>query len=550
MAKILRPERNQRFVMGTAFAVVLALQVYLVFAKSVNWDEFFHFQHIYQLRTGTLARPLQIFYVHYLSWLFDLPFDPVRQLQVGRLLLLLLCEPVIALAIFALVRRFAGSPTVAAFCALAYVTGGYVFSHIFAFRPDAQATALLMAALWLFSRPGMGWAAMCGIGLLIGSATILTIKSGLYAPAFLGLYCWQLQHSKRRWQFTMQCIVIVMIAALVFAGLFLLHGQTIVHDPMAAGRANLTSAAGTVFSAGLFPQAEHLLAQMHLAPVLAVMLVMSPLLWVRSLPSVSDRIALAGLLAPVASVLLYRNSYPYNFVFILAPASVTIFPAMEWLLARVGRPAIALVLVLQPMVSAATELRQVVETQRTIVAVVHRLFPQPVAYVDFCGMVADFPRVFPFLTSGWGLADYRVANRPLLAQAMAREVVPLVIANHAVLKAALHRQAHDEMLLPQDVAALQMNFVHHWGPIWVAGKRIAAGKAPRTMTVRIPGLYTVEGADLTIDGTLHHIGETIILMRGSHAVRPDPIREAILRWGNHLPIPRAPGLGDLIYTEY
>ena len=50
------------------FAVCLAAQLYLVFFKSFNWDEFLHFNQVYQLRAGTLIEPFQMIHLRALGW--------------------------------------------------------------------------------------------------------------------------------------------------------------------------------------------------------------------------------------------------------------------------------------------------------------------------------------------------------------------------------------------------------------------------------------------------------------------------------------------------
>ena len=72
-------------------------------------------------------------------------------------------------------------------CALAYLSAGYVFRHGTSFRFDPPATALLMSAAWItLCRPLQArWIA--ATGLLLGIATVLTIKSVLYFPVFAGI---------------------------------------------------------------------------------------------------------------------------------------------------------------------------------------------------------------------------------------------------------------------------------------------------------------------------------------------------------------------------
>src|SRR3546814_20857721 len=50
----------------------------------------------------------------------------------------------------------------------------------------------------------------------------------------------------------------------------------------------------------------------------------------------AERILFLSLLAPLATVAIYRNAFPYHFAFILSPAAVAIAPAVGWLRRRCG----------------------------------------------------------------------------------------------------------------------------------------------------------------------------------------------------------------------
>jgi hypothetical protein len=63
---------------------ILALQVGLIFTKSVNWDEFFFFSMVQQLHFGLLTNPLQTFPTRIFAFLGLLPLDSLDQLLAGR----------------------------------------------------------------------------------------------------------------------------------------------------------------------------------------------------------------------------------------------------------------------------------------------------------------------------------------------------------------------------------------------------------------------------------------------------------------------------------
>jgi hypothetical protein len=347
-----------------------------------------------------------------------------------------------------------------------------------------------------------------------------------------------------------RCAIILIVAAFLFLTLFFFHGATLAQPPVQSGQGVLLSAAETVFSTGFLPQWRALVQQALLSPHLVIMLFASPFLWRRRFRSTSDRVAMTGFLSPLAALLFYRNSYPYFFVFILAPVSITLLPIVELLLRRLNALLIGAILTAYAALFTLAERKDVITTQRQISGVAHQLFPAPITYIDFCGMLGDYPRALPFLTSGWGMQHYRQIGIPLLSRALERTTVPLLLVNDPIIAAALEGTHPDLTFLPTDNAALRNNFIPHWGPVWVAGKRIPAGDAKALIKIMIPGRYTVENASLEIDGRRLGVGDTVTLTRGGHIARSGEHHEALLRWGDHLPIPAIPVPTGPIYTQY
>src|SRR3546814_4039904 len=72
-ARLRRPTAVQ--LLCAMLAGVLLLQVELVFSKSVNWDEFFHFSQIHQHLLGRPAPWLQAPFVALSFWVPALPGD-------------------------------------------------------------------------------------------------------------------------------------------------------------------------------------------------------------------------------------------------------------------------------------------------------------------------------------------------------------------------------------------------------------------------------------------------------------------------------------------
>lgn len=530
-----------------ALLIVLALQVELVFSKSVNWDEFFHFSQINQHLLGRPAPWLQSPFVALFSWVPGLPGDNIAHIQLIRLLILPF-EVVAIAAIVAMARRFASFET-ALLCGLLYATGGYVFLHAFALRADMIAAALLAVAMWIGLCRPLRALEIAAILLLLALAFVSTIKTVLYAPAFFGIALYRLENRKAR-------AALVAIAGLaLLAALFILLVAP--HLPAGGLTGKLrdlgvlgNDAASRMFSGGLFPQLWALQKQILFAPFLAAALLLAFTHACKPGRPAMERVLLLSLLAPLATIAIYRNSFPYHFVFILPPAIVAVAPAIEPAVRRFGAARLAAILLASAVLLSVVEDRDVLPRQRTIIAGVHTIFPEPVTYIDNSGMAGDFPRAINHFASGWGLELYRRSGEPLYSRAMATEPVPMLLANNVVLQNPFLHLDVDEGLFPVDEQTMRENYIRHWGYIFVAGRTIAAGARPVTWRVAVPGTYTVEGDEVVVDGRRRPKGSLVYLARGEHLIAGGRTSVVTLRWGNHLARPAAPWPDGALFTVY
>ena len=531
---------------AASLCVIVALQADLLFAKSINWDEFFFFSMIQQLHDGSLAYALQTFPTRIFSFLRQLPLGPIDQLLTGRAVMLC-CELVAAAALFGIARRFCDAG-VASLCSLTYLTAGDVFLHGFAFRADPLLTALLMSALWCLVTRKLDWRNVALVSVLVGLAGVVSIKAVFYAVPFAGAAWMRWKEAKGAGEFVVSRVSAMAAGSLlVFAGLLAAHSSGLA-APGTHGNA-AESALDTVFSAGVVPQAKYLWQQILLAPHVAILIVAAPLFWTRL--ERAERIAMASFLLPLLTVAFYRNSYPYYFVFVLAPSMVTAGPAIERLLRHVGYWPYAAVLAGNALLLNLAEPRDVLPNQRALVEGVHEIFPKPVAYFGFSGMIGDFPRPLSILVSGWGLQRYRSGNEPTLVDLSKERAIPLLIVNHPVIAAAVEERPSPESLLPADARMLRDNYVPHWGTVWVAGKRIPRASGTARRNISVPGIYTVERAGIAIDGRPLKPGEVVFLSRGVHSFTANEGNDSDLRWGDHLAVPsRAPPPGDALFTDY
>ena len=121
------PKTANVALIAAGIALVVLGQIYLVFAKSINWDEFLHLSQIHDLRDGRLVWAFQVLHTRIFYWLPLVTSDVIQQVQIARLAMLGF-ELVTIAAIYGLARLFV-SIEAALLTSLAYISGGYVFLH-------------------------------------------------------------------------------------------------------------------------------------------------------------------------------------------------------------------------------------------------------------------------------------------------------------------------------------------------------------------------------------------------------------------------------------
>jgi len=185
--------------------------------------------------------------------------------------------------------------------------------------------------------------------------------------------------------------------------------------------------------------------------------------------------------------------------------------------------------------------------------VVHRVYPEPVPYIDRNAMIATFPKV-GFFMSTWGIETYRKAGRPIMRDILIREAPHFLLANTPVLAiddpAWFGEDDSVYRLFDEDYLVLQDNFVPYWGALYVLGKRFEDLDAePQPFEILVPGRYRVLADDpVTIDGLPALPDETVTLTAGAHAIRmPAGAGSVVLRDAAVPDAPATPPSGQPIY---
>lgn len=517
--------------------LVLALQLAMVFQRAINEDEFFHYSQVHRLAAGTLSEPLQTLYTRAFAWVVDLPGNGIDHIVIIRLFMLG-CELVTLGALLGIATRFASRPA-AWLAVLAYASGGYVFQHAASFRFDSPAAALLMSAALILLRARLGWAAILAIGALTGTAGVLTIKSVLYAPVFAGIAWLRWNEAGRSRAALIRLSAVGLAAAAAFAVVYALHASTLGSAANHEARAVISRAGGKMFGLGLPPYWRHHLKGMALAPIVTLLALAFPAVLRASTRPMAEKVALAGLFLPVATLAFYHNTAPYYFVYMLAPVCAALAIVIDRALLRHSPARIALVLGGLALALWAVEDRTMITRQRQLVDTAERLMPGRPAYFDSFAMLGALPKANIFMTP-WGTEQYLAGAVPTMRQTLAARPVPLVVENEDTFTAALRTRQPVADFLPDDLALLRSAYVNLWGPLWLAGFDLPAGTGDQAFTVVVPGPYTLHAeGPVMVDGAMRAPGTPFDLVRGQHLIgtRAAPIR---LLWGRNLRAPAAP----------
>lgn len=542
-------------------AVGLAGQLALALRRQINWDEFYFLSRIFEYRSGTLADLLLTFHVHLFGWLAAVPGGEVTQIVAGRVTLLV-TETGTLVAIYKMARRFVPRTT-SLFAVLAYATSGNVLLYGASFRFDPIATFAMMSALALLLTSSLRWPHAALAGVLIAVGGLVTIKSVFYLPPVIAVSLWRLAHAQdpRR---TFRAL-----ATGAAASLFAYLALETAHAHLLAGahtssraEAFLAHSVNTMLRPGeilsRWPYLTDSIARgffLWLAAAAGVIFCAGRVLRTRGRDGTAWM--MLSFAFPAATVLFYRNSFPYYYVFALAPATLLAAVAVQ----RFVRSSASLLRVgCATVVIAAVQFLPAFGTtsaaQHTTLQAIHAMFPDPVNYIDRCSMVAQMPKS-GFFMSTWGVETYRARRQPSFPQLLREEQPIFVLANAPQLRAALtSRDAglpENYTLLDRDARALRENYIHHWGPIWVAGKEFGATAAGRqSFDILIDGPYTLEAASgVLIDARTVSPGEVLQLNQGRHTLNMAGASGSVrLRWGDHLLVPAAKAPEENLFNGF
>lgn len=534
----------------------LWLRMRLVGTLGLNWDEYGFLHTVYRVTRGEAVSALQSFHGRLFGWLTWLPSNEVEQILAGRWVMFGLA--IVSAVLVSLIGRRLLGGSAGLFAAFVGSCFWYVLQHGAAFRFDGVIVTLFLGSvsllIWFEERRRA--AALAGV--LIGLSLLVSIKTSLYLPSLLLILLAPLLGGMPVRRVLERMLAFAVAAAATGVGLYLWHSRTLAPvETTPVGRAS--AAYQKMLQAGLLPRKEILKAsfaweyQLWLLLALGLCLVLVGLVKRRG----RERAALLGvvaLAAPLAFVAVYRNAWPYFYVSVLPGAALLAGGVWRFLENAASRLRPALVLVAAVSLSGLVaesawswfdgNRKDELSVHRDIVNAVHEMFPEPVPYLDRCGMIASFPKKGWFMST-WGMETYRAREENVLEQVLRQDRPVFMINNTRPFNLSLQWSDGPRRLTAVDDAALRASFIPHWGPVWVAGKTVQVAPGEEvSFPLLIGGRYTLESAaPVEVDGRLARPGDVLELEEGTHTVRVsgEESREVTFRIGEHLTRPeRAP----------
>ena len=511
-----------------ACATILGSKFWLVTRININWDEFYFLTLIHEMQRGELQSSFLTQFTQLFRWLPTIGTDEIGQIMLGRVVMTVMLS-LTAWLIWKVAMRWI-RPVPAFLAPLAFLACWPVLKHGGSFRYDTMVAFVTMSLLAvLLSNMATVRRYSCA-GLLAGIGAAVSMKISLFTPLIAVLVVLDAGRQSgtpvERFRYLLRNgALILIVATLTAAVLFLAHHWSVSGD-VNFGEVSVAQSAAqkTILESGLVPQYRHWVRIYDYDR--AVWLLMFAGLLVAL---VKRQWQVAAMVLALSPILYYRNSFPYFYVVMLAPASVLVAMSatpVTWLLRRHGRrgeaisvAAIALLLVGTAIYKMSFLGWEFQSQQRAVVRAVHTIFPAPVPYVDHCGMIATFRKVGPFLST-WGVEVYRAKGHSLMGEAIAIARPPMVLVDSSVLDPG---SAHFEKLLPEDRRIIENQYLPYWGPIRVAGAQAILMEGDSVVVeVPFPGAYRLAAnGPVLINAELHQAG-SVVNLTDTRVLMADP----------------------------
>ena len=539
-------------------------RLWVAFIYEVNWDEFLFLSKIYLKQRGTLGDSLQTAYVYLFEWVTLIPGYEVEQVIAGRLFMWgLHCGTLMMLYYIA---KDLLDIQAALFAVLSYSVFSYVTLHAASFRADPLVGFLMMAATSFvyFRRPTI--AVILWVSLLVATAILISLKAVLLIPMMVAIAVIKLTNENEILYSILRYVIMATSIAVLFVVLHHIHSSLLNTEEVATTTKKVSGIYNYVIQKQNFlPRWPYITKTLTLTDPYYYLMVASGFIFVvynlftKSRLDKKNLFLLAFSLPPVAFV-FYRNAFPYFFPFILS--TMSLLAGYSWsVISHKSMPKVTIIALLFLLSMSGYQIYRygfqapsVInnEYQKQLINVVHKIFPDPVPYIDGNSMIASFPKI-GFFMSTWGMNNYRIAGLPKISMSISKNKPVFLLQNTTSSAFKNMSIASNLSLFPDDIKAIRQNFIPHWGPILVAGvDEIIEKEGKVNITLPFPGRYTAElTADVYINGKKVSNGDVLdIDERDISVFSPNKMVKFTLRYGDNLYRPDFMPLSEIVYMGF
>ncbi|GMN04203.1 hypothetical protein MTsPCn3_29340 [Erythrobacter sp. MTPC3] len=532
---------------------VAIMRLVLTFLHEANWDEYLNLAMIYDHQRGELREILQTGFVHLFGWVTWVSHNEADQVIAARIVYLGV-GLITSAAIWKTARSLVSAEG-AFFAVLCYWGFSFNLVHGVSLRTDPLAASAMMCALCLAISPSLSIRRAVAAGILVGLAGFFTIKAIFYVPALVAVVLIRSAGNEAASMMKgVVAVVIVGVAALLsFAGLSLGHAATF------SDAASPFEFVGRTADSTLAPQ-NHLVLITYLRAALYQNVVLVALWLVglfglvmrlRNRESRTQGLLGLALVMPLLSFLIYRDTYPYYYPFILAPVMVITGFAWDDIRRRYGviiAMTAGAAACISALLATVEQVQKPIERQHMTLEVIHRLFPDQTSYIDGRSMVSSFSKRGPFMST-WGMTDYRRDGVPVMGELIERHQPKFLLANTWHLQLDRLSPAQSEALefglLSADMQTLRDNYMRYWGPLYVPGKTIKV--EDNSVQILVSGTYRlIADAPVFIEGKPLMPGSEIALDAAEYNVSATTTSKLILS----VEAPREPPPEKLLFGGF
>lgn len=545
-------------------SVALILKLHLIFMLKIGWDEFLFLSKVHSCIRGSLTGQFQTFYVHFFTWLPYISDNEVSQVIAARLVLYLFflwsC-----VYIYLIGKQFLNRSG-ALFGVLCYLSLSNIIIHATSFRADSICSFLFLFSIYhIIARPRPKFSiALSSLAMAI--SLMVSIKALFHLLTIVAIFICLFIFAKNKKNISRQIAFFSFTFFCIFLLLYNFHSSTlfVAQANEANSVASNISAKNFISNASekviilndFFPRLPYFIFDLYKNMLTWVLLVLGIfiVLWesIRSKKQLISKNLLLpfAFLIPLLTLLFYRNAFPYYYVFIMAPAIIFCGAIIHKITEDFKKKNSAVFLIIATVFIIPVFIgflfhygknsSKEITAQKELIRIVHKIFPEPVPYIDGCSAISSFPKK-GFFMSTWGMENYLKANKPIMHDILTHHQPLFILVNIPSLDFSLPRENkftdRNYGLLKEDWDILKSNFIHHWGLISVAGKEFKFDykASPRDFEILIPGIYTFEGnGTISIDEVPYEAGSIINLKKGHHIINPYSTTQVILRWGNNL----------------